>query len=109
MALVIYPLETWKTRVMSSTSSAPEALRGNALYAATARDMWRKGGTRAYYQGLMLGLIGVFPYSAIDMSLFSAFKKTYSQYTGVDEPGPLGSLTFGACSGGLGATSVYPL
>ena len=94
---------------MSSTSSSPTALRGNALYAATGRDMWRTGGTRAYYKGLTLGLIGVFPYSAIDMSLFAAFKKAYSNYTANEEPGAMGSLTFGALSGGLGATSVYPL
>lgn len=107
--LLIYPLETWKTRVMSSTSGDPSALKGNALYIATAKKMFTSGGIRAYYSGLSMGLIGVFPYSAIDMSLFAAFKKAYTQYTGDEEPGALGSLTFGALSGGLGATSVYPL
>lgn len=64
--LLIYPLETWKTRVMSSTSGDPKALKGNALYLATAKDMLKSGGMRAYYSGLTMGLIGVFPYSAID-------------------------------------------
>lgn len=107
--LLIYPLETWKTRVMSSTSSDPKALKGNALYLATAKKMFAAGGIRAYYSGLAMGIIGVFPYSAIDMSLFTTFKKAYTKYTGDEEPGALGSLTFGALSGGLGATSVYPL
>lgn len=94
---------------MSSTSSTPGALKGNALYLATARDMFKSGGLRTYYRGLTMGIVGVFPYSAIDMSLFAAFKKAYIKFTGDEEPGALGSLTFGAVSGGLGATSVYPL
>lgn len=94
---------------MSSTSGAPGALKGNALYLETAKKMWKAGGIRKYYSGLNMGLIGVFPYSAIDMSLFAAFKKAYIRFTGDEEPGALGSLTFGAISGGLGATSVYPL
>ena len=44
------------------------------------------------------------------MFLFSFFKKSYMDWAHTDEePGVLGSLTFGALSGGLGATSVYPL
>ena len=48
--------------------------------------------------------------AATDMFLFSFFKKSYMDWAHTDEePGVLGSLTFGALSGGLGATSVYPL
>lgn len=45
---------------MSSTSSK---LVGNALLLQTAREMWKSGGTRAYYSGLVAALVGVFPYS----------------------------------------------
>ena len=94
---------------MSSTSSAPGALKGNALYIETAKQMYIKGGARAYFAGLVPAILGVFPYSAIDMSLFAAFKKAYSNWSGVEDPGPMASLSFGAISGGIGATSVYPL
>lgn len=102
---VIYPIETLKTRVMTSTGGA---LKGNALIVHTARTMWATGGLKLYFRGLPAGLIGVFPYSAIDMSTFEGIKLAYTKWTG-ESPGISGSLAFGAFSGALGATSVYPL
>ncbi|KAK4047617.1 hypothetical protein OIV83_005275 [Microbotryomycetes sp. JL201] len=102
---VIYPIESLKTRVMSSTGGA---LRGNALILKTAADMWAKGGIPFFFRGLPAGLVGVFPYSAIDMSTFEGIKLAYTKWSGT-EPGVVGSLAFGALSGGIGATSVYPL
>ena len=90
---------------MTSTGGT---LAGNALIARTAADMWKTGGIRLYFKGLTAGLIGVFPYSAIDMSTFEGIKLAYTKWAG-REPGIPGSLAFGALSGGIGATSVYPL
>jgi hypothetical protein len=53
----IYWIETLKTRIMSSTSSAPGALKGNALLIATAKNMYREGGVRSFFRGLPLGLL----------------------------------------------------
>jgi len=39
--------------------------------------MWQTGGLRAYYKGLTLGLVGIFPYSAIDLGTFGGMKKAY--------------------------------
>ncbi|MCO5596353.1 hypothetical protein L7F22_050414 [Adiantum nelumboides] len=55
--LAIYPIETLKTRLMSSQGGQKQ---GNQLLVATARDMWRNGGMRTYYRGLTAGLVGVF-------------------------------------------------
>jgi solute carrier family 25 phosphate transporter 23/24/25/41 len=104
--LAIYPVETLKTRLMSSQGGVN---RGNALLVATARDMWRNGGMRTYYRGLTAGLIGVFPYSAIDMSTFEGIKLFWIRYTGREEPSVLSLLAFGSISGSVGATTVYPL
>jgi solute carrier family 25 phosphate transporter 23/24/25/41 len=104
--LAIYPVETLKTRLMSSQGGAN---KGNALLAATARDMWKNGGMRTYYRGLTAGLIGVFPYSAIDMSTFEGIKLFWIRYTGREEPSVLSLLAFGSISGSVGATTVYPL
>ncbi|GAA5826412.1 hypothetical protein JCM3770_004696 [Rhodotorula araucariae] len=101
----IYPIESLKTRVMSSSGGCA---KGNALIVQTARDMWAKGGFRFFFRGLPAGLIGVFPYSAIDMSTFEGIKLAYTKWAG-EEPGIAGSLCFGAISGGVGASSVYPL
>ena len=53
--------------------------------------------------------IGVFPYSAIDMSTFEALKLAYLRSTAKEEPGVMAILAFGSISGSIGATSVYPL
>jgi hypothetical protein len=56
---------------------------------------------------VQLGLIGVFPYSAIDMGTYETLKTTYCRSTGLDEPPVFAVLSFGALSGSIGAASVY--
>ncbi|KAL9937183.1 hypothetical protein V8E36_003592 [Tilletia maclaganii] len=103
--LAIYPIETLKTRLMASQKPGQQ----QKLLLKTARDMYNNGGLRLYYRGLTAGLIGVFPYSAIDMSAFEGIKLFYIKYTGKEEPGVLALLAFGSISGSVGATTVYPL
>ncbi|KAJ7228593.1 mitochondrial carrier [Mycena pura] len=101
--LSIYPIETLKvSSLVPSQNKQPKLI-------AAARRLWALGGFRAYYRGLTIGLVGVFPYSAIDMSTFEALKLAYLRSTGKDEPGVLDLLAFGSISGSVGATSVYPL
>ncbi|KIK94699.1 hypothetical protein PAXRUDRAFT_11892 [Paxillus rubicundulus Ve08.2h10] len=101
--LSIYPIETLKTQMMSAAGGQKRSLVG------AARHIWQLGGFRTFYRGLSIGLIGVFPYSAIDMSTFEALKLAYLRSTGRDEPSMLALLAFGSISGSVGATSVYPL
>lgn len=56
---------------------------------------------------VQLGLIGVFPYSAIDMGTYETLKRAYCKSTGKDEPEVYATLGFGAMSGSIGAASVY--
>ncbi|KAF8450601.1 mitochondrial carrier domain-containing protein [Boletus edulis BED1] len=100
--LSIYPIETLKTQMMSTTGQKRNLL-------GAARHVWQLGQFRAFYRGLTIGLVGVFPYSAIDMSTFEALKLTYLRSTGQDEPSGLAVLAFGSISGSVGAISVYPL
>ncbi|KAH7105444.1 mitochondrial carrier [Auriculariales sp. MPI-PUGE-AT-0066] len=100
--LAIYPIETVKTQMMSSTTSV-----GNFM--PSMRRLWAIGGVRAFYTGLMIGLVGVFPYSAIDMSTFEALKLAHIRSTGQEEVGVFALLAYGSLSGSVGATSVYPL
>lgn len=100
--LSIYPLETLKTQMMSNAGNKRSFMQA-------VRQLYALGGLRAYYRGLTVGLIGVFPYSAIDMSTFEALKLTYVKSTGKEEPGVMALLAFGSISGSVGATSVYPL
>ncbi|CAG8536615.1 13099_t:CDS:2 [Cetraspora pellucida] len=108
----IYPLETWKTRVMSSKYSNSNG----SLLINTAKEMWRTQGFRSFYKGLIPSLLGMFPYAAIDMSVYETLKLTFikrerSKNPGKEpeQPSAWVSLVCGTISGSIGATIVYPL
>ncbi|KAI1499425.1 calcium dependent mitochondrial carrier protein [Biscogniauxia marginata] len=111
----VYPLDTLKFRLQSEYVSG--GARGNALLLETARKMFAEGGVRAAYRGVTMGLIGMFPYSAIDMGTFELLKTTYVGYMakarGCHEedaqPSTFATGLMGASSGAFGASVVYPL
>ena len=92
-------------------------LRGNALIVETACKMWRKSGMRSFYRGLPMGLVGMFPYSAIDLTTFEYLKRFVAsrnaKIRGCHEedaaPGNIMTAGVGAFSGALGASAVYPI
>jgi len=92
-----------KTQMMSSTGDKTRSA------ASSMQRLWMLGRFPAFYRGLTIGIIGVFPYSAIDMSTFEALKLAYLRSIGKEEPGVLAILAFGSISGSIGATTVYPL
>ncbi|KAK2016507.1 calcium-binding mitochondrial carrier SAL1 [Colletotrichum eremochloae] len=111
----VYPLDTLKFRLQTSTVQG--GLSGNALVLDTAKKMWQAGGVRIAYRGVTMGLLGMFPYSAIDMGTFEFLKTSYkrymSKYRGIHEedakPGNIMTGIIGATSGAFGASVVYPL
>ncbi|KAK3397107.1 mitochondrial carrier domain-containing protein [Sordaria brevicollis] len=111
----VYPIDTLKFRLQCETVEGGP--KGNALLIRTAKNMWADGGFRAAYRGLGLGLVGMFPYSAIDIGTFEFLKKSFrrakAKYYGIHEddaaPGNIAMGILGASSGALGATVVYPL
>ncbi|GKT86523.1 calcium dependent mitochondrial carrier protein [Colletotrichum tofieldiae] len=111
----VYPLDTLKFRLQTSTVQG--GLSGNALVLDTAKKMWQAGGVRIAYRGVTMGLMGMFPYSAIDMGTFEFLKTSYKRYMskhrGIHEedvkPGNIMTGIIGATSGAFGASVVYPL
>jgi solute carrier family 25 phosphate transporter 23/24/25/41 len=111
----VYPIDTLKFRLQCETVAGGP--KGNALVLRTAKKMWADGGLRAAYRGLTAGLVGMFPYSAIDIVTFELLKEQYAirkaQYLGIHEedaqPGSFITAIIGATSGVFGATVVYPL
>ena len=93
-------------------------LQGNRLMAATTRKMWAQG-PRSFYRGLPMGLVGMFPYSAIDLTTFEYLKKFITNRkasrlgVSADDdsaaPGNFATASIGAFSGAFGASAVYPL
>ena len=79
--------------------------------------MWATSGIRSFYRGLPMGLIGMFPYSAIDLTTFEYLKRIIIRRKARrnqcdDDDVALGNFTtasVGAFSGAFGASSVYPL
>ncbi|KAH7311645.1 mitochondrial carrier domain-containing protein [Stachybotrys elegans] len=111
----VYPLDTLKFRLQCETVKG--GLTGSALVRQTAVKMYGDGGLRACYRGVTMGLVGMFPYSAIDMGTFELLKKSYKTWyakrTGCHEddaePGNIATGMIGATSGAFGASVVYPL
>ncbi|ODV82250.1 mitochondrial carrier [Suhomyces tanzawaensis NRRL Y-17324] len=111
----VYPIDTLKFRLQCSNLDS--SLRGNALLIQTAKNMYRDGGLRIFYRGILVGTSGIFPYAALDLGTFSTIKswliKRESISKGVREdqvnlPNYM-VLGLGAFSGSFGATVVYPI
>lgn len=93
-------------------------LRGNALIFATAKKMFTSGSS-SFYRGLNMGLIGMFPYSAIDLTTYEYLKhfltarKATTLNVSRDDPcaapGKMVTGGIGALSSSFGASAVYPL
>ncbi len=113
---VVYPLDTLKFRTQMETVAG--SAKGNELVLETARKIWRTTGIRGYYRGLSMGLIGMFPYSAIDLFLFENLKQTVvnrnMKAKGIKHeedalPSNFSLALMGAFSGAIGASVVYPI
>ncbi|KAL4867141.1 hypothetical protein BDV12DRAFT_198489 [Aspergillus spectabilis] len=111
----VYPLDTLKFRMQCEVVEG--GLKGNQLIAATARKVWNRNGLLGFFRGLPLGLIGMFPYAAIDLSAFEYLKRTLLARQALlhgchEDDIPLSNFTtgaIGALSGGTSASVVYPL
>ncbi|KAF2447570.1 calcium dependent mitochondrial carrier protein-like protein [Karstenula rhodostoma CBS 690.94] len=113
--LTIYPIDTLKFRMQCETVSG--GLHGNRLIIATALKMWRQGGVAAYYRGVGMGLVGIFPYAALDLGTFEYLKRAITSHNarkrGCHEedaaPGGFMTAAIGGFSGAFGASMVYPI
>ncbi|KAL1607804.1 hypothetical protein SLS60_002742 [Paraconiothyrium brasiliense] len=111
----VYPIDTLKFRMQCETVSG--GLHGNRLIIATAKKMWRQGGIAAYYRGIGMGLVGIFPYAALDLGTFEYLKRTVTirnaRKRGCHEedaaPGGFMTAAIGGFSGAFGASVVYPI
>jgi solute carrier family 25 phosphate transporter 23/24/25/41 len=91
--------------------------RGNKLISEVAQKTWKTGGLHCFYRGLPLALVGIFPYSAIDLGTFEYLKQAYvkkhaklARCEEADVGLPVWTtLGIGAVSGSVGASIVYPI
>ena len=98
-------------------STVKGGLKGNKLIAATFKKVWGEFGPYGFFRGLPLGLVGMFPYAAIDLTTFEYVKRAFLARKARrnhrhEEDVPLSNFTtgaIGAFSGGFSASVVYPL
>ncbi|KAI9483293.1 MAG: mitochondrial carrier domain-containing protein [Benjaminiella poitrasii] len=119
----VYPLETLKTRIMSSQRAECQKLqiqqrRPMIPMRTVVKEMYRSGGVKAFWPGLVLSMLGVFPYQALDMGIYETLKVSYlrsmdNRRVSLNEEKPEPNVMIlwmcGMMSGSIGATSVYPL
>ncbi|CAK1357991.1 Calcium-binding mitochondrial carrier SAL1 [Cercospora beticola] len=113
----VYPLDTLKFQMQCETVAGGE--HGTRLIMHTAKKMWARNGIVAFYRGLPMGLVGMFPYAAIDLSVFETLKKRVIARNRAknpnlkhDEDALPNNFTLalmGGFSGAFGASIVYPL
>ncbi|KAF2771561.1 mitochondrial carrier [Teratosphaeria nubilosa] len=113
---VVYPLDTLKFRMQCET--VPGGEHGTRLILRTAQRMWAKQGIVSFYRGLPMGLVGMFPYAAIDLFTFESLKKALvtrrMKKEGIRHeedalPGNFTLAIMGGFSGAVGASLVYPV
>lgn len=103
--LVIYPLEIAKTRMALAPS--PGYYSGVTECILTTI---RHEGLGALSQGLGASLVGIVPFCALDLALYSALKERVQQHTADSaEPGTIALLGCGACSSAIAQVATYPL
>ncbi|WBW71512.1 mitochondrial carrier, ATP:ADP antiporter [Schizosaccharomyces osmophilus] len=111
----IYPVDTLKFRIQCSDYSIQKA--GQSVVFENMKQLYKSHGVRGYYRGILIGVLGMFPYSATDLGTFEGLKKTWigilSSKDNMDPQDvklPNGLvMVFGALSGSIGATLVFPL
>lgn len=113
---VVYPLDTLKFRMQCDTVAGGE--HGNRLIWSTAQKMWARNGIVSFYRGLPMGLVGMFPYAAIDLFTFETLKKYVVarnmrlKHCKNEEdalPSNFTMALMGGLSGAIGASTVYPI
>ena len=100
--IAIYPLEVAKTRLAVASPGTYEGV------AHCMRSTVRAEGIGALYKGLGASLIGIMPFSAVDLALYNTFKAEL-RYHRRSEPGTLTMLGCGALSSSLAQLATYPL
>lgn len=103
--------------INTNTKSTISSKMSQSIVLNTIKTMYARAGLRAFWPGLTLGLVGVFPYQAMDLGIYESLKLSYLHYTDEgnlhsDKPKQPSVFVLWACgmvSGSIGATSVYPL
>mmetsp|Transcript_13471 Transcript_13471/g.24381 ORF Transcript_13471/g.24381 Transcript_13471/m.24381 type:complete len:582 (-) Transcript_13471:318-2063(-) len=93
----IYPLEIVKTRLAVARVGTYKGI-SHCMFKIT-----RKEGFGALYKGLTASVLGIIPYSGVDMAVYFSLRERYCR-----ETGPLGMMACGAVSSTCGMVCSFP-
>lgn len=105
---LIYPLELIKTRI---TVATPGTYR-NGIYSCIKGIVKHEGGIKTMYKGLGLSVLGIMPYSGLDLTINSILRdksKEYYQKHYNTEPGVVSLLLCGMVSSTVAMVATYPI
>uniref|UniRef100_A0A7S4DNY2 EF-hand domain-containing protein n=1 Tax=Lotharella globosa TaxID=91324 RepID=A0A7S4DNY2_9EUKA len=95
----IYPLEIVKTRLAVSKPGTYKGIT-HCLFKIS-----RKEGFGALYKGLTASVLGIIPYSGVDMAVYFSLRERYRKHT----TSPGGMMLCGAVSSTCGMVCSFPL
>uniref|UniRef100_A0A3Q0S334 Solute carrier family 25 member 24 n=1 Tax=Amphilophus citrinellus TaxID=61819 RepID=A0A3Q0S334_AMPCI len=102
---IIYPMEVMKTRM---------ALRKTGQYSGMfdcAQKVLKNEGVKAFYKGYISNILGIIPYTGIDLAVYESLKNLWLSHYAKDtaNPGVLVVLCCGTISSTCGQLATYPL
>ena len=100
--IAIYPLEVAKTRLAVASAGTYRGV------VHCMQETVRAEGPLALYKGLGASLVGIIPFSAVDLALYNTFKAELRR-SQKKEPSTLTMLGCGALSSSLAQLATYPL
>ena len=99
---IIYPLDTFKTRLV---------LRKTGQYRGivdAVTKIYRNEGARVFYRGLLPNIVGIIPYSGIELALYETLKKRWASAP-ADESNTVVLLGCGIVASTFAQLMTYPL
>ncbi|KXS21060.1 mitochondrial carrier [Gonapodya prolifera JEL478] len=113
-----YPFEVVQVRMMATVHvpSGTAADGRSPLLLRIVNGMYRDGGLRVFYNGLLPSMIGIVPYAGFNFMTYESLKQSYFRHlkrhapphTQV-EPQSIVLLAFGIIATSSAATATYPL
>ncbi|KXS21059.1 mitochondrial carrier [Gonapodya prolifera JEL478] len=86
-----------------------------SLILETVRSMWREGGVKRFYRGLVPSMLGIVPYAGLNLMTYETLKQAYlsrirdPSSTSPASPSPFALLGIGVVATATGASVTYPL
>ena len=98
--ILTHPLETLQTRLAAGSYTNV----GQAMVSIV-----RAEGPKALFGGLMPSLVGIIPYSGLNLGCYDALRSGYTKWSGSEHVPKVAAFVMGAVSGATAATATYPL